>query len=166
LQLYKKNKIRSQREQLHLANTLNKRTKPLHRQEINCFDSTEQEKCKEESGEILTYTGSMKDKLPPVRHVIILGQLYRIELSKDISDDELGRCETTHQKIFINERQGACSMRDTVLHEVGHALFYLMNLKDDCTEEDFVSRFSTGLRSVMLENKVLSEWIFSSPYDE
>ena len=106
----------------------------------------------------------MKDKLPPVRHVIILGQLYRIELSQDISDDELGRCEATHQKLYINERQGACSMRDTVLHEIGHALFYLMNLKDDCTEEDFVSRFSTGLRSVMLENKALSEWIFSSPY--
>tara|TARA_R100001443_G_scaffold40958_4_gene54402 strand:+ start:3089 stop:3415 length:327 start_codon:yes stop_codon:yes gene_type:complete len=108
----------------------------------------------------------MKDKLPPVRHVIILGQLYRIELSQDISDEELGRCETTHQKLMINERQGACSMRDTVLHEIGHALFYLMNLKDDSCEEDFVSRFSTGLRAVMIENKALSEWIFTSPFEE
>ena len=135
-------------------------------QEKNSYGFIEQERWKEESGEIPTFTGSMKDKLPPFRHVIILGQLYRIELSQDISDEELGRCESTHQKLFINERQGACSMRDTVLHEIGHALFYLMNLKDDCTEEDFVSRFSTGLRSVMLENKALSEWIFTSPYDE
>lgn len=110
--------------------------------------------------------GAMKDKLPPIRHVIILGQLYRIEVTQDVSDEELGRCETTHQKLMINERQGACSIRDTVLHEISHALFYLMNLKDDCSEEDFVSRFSTGLRSVMIENKALSKWIFTSPYQD
>ena len=106
------------------------------------------------------------EKLPPVRHVIILGQLFRIEVTNDLSDEELGRCETTDQRLMINQRQGACSIRDTVLHEVSHALTYLMNLHDDATEEDFVSRFSTGIRSVFIENKVLREWIFTAPYEE
>ncbi len=110
--------------------------------------------------------GAMKDKLPPIRHVIILGQLFRIEITNDLSDEELGRCETTHQKLMINEKQGLCSMRDTVLHEISHALAYLLTLKEDSTEEEFVSRFSTGLRAVMIENKLLKEWIFTAPYDK
>ncbi len=108
----------------------------------------------------------MKEKLPPIRHVVILGQLFRIEITNDLSDEELGRCETTDQKLMINQRQGACSMRDTVLHEISHALAYLLTLKEDSTEEEFVSRFSTGLRAVMIQNKILREWIFTAPYEE
>jgi len=100
----------------------------------------------------------------PVEFVDILGHRFRIAHSRDLSDEELGRCETTHQVLVINERQGGDSMRDTCLHEVQHAIANLVGFSPSepaPNEEDYVSRMTTGLRCVMLQNPVFCQWVFS-----
>lgn len=100
----------------------------------------------------------------PVEFVDILGHRFRIAHSRDLSDEELGRCETTHQVLVINERQGGDSMRDTCLHEVQHAIANLVGFSPSepaPPEEDYISRMTTGLRCVMLQNPAFCQWVFS-----
>ncbi len=99
--------------------------------------------------------------MPPVRKVEICGFVFKIVLSPDISDEELGRCETTRQIIYLNQDQGNDSMRDCLLHEICHAIAYLTGLTDDSSEEAFVSRLTTGIRATMIANPILADWIFA-----
>ena len=99
--------------------------------------------------------------LPPVRTVEICGFVFKIVVSDDISEEELGRCETTRQVIYLNQHQGNDSMRDCLLHEVLHAVAYLTGLNDEDGEEAFVSRLSTGMRATMIANPILANWIFA-----
>lgn len=99
--------------------------------------------------------------MPPILNIEICGFIFRIVLSDDISDDELGRCEPTAQVIYLNQHQGNDSMRDCLLHEICHAVAYLTGLNDDSNEEAFVSRLSTGIRATMLANPMLADWIFA-----
>lgn len=89
-------------------------------------------------------------KIP--KHVEIIGHKFTVILSAEISDDELGRCDYNQQKIFISKHQASDTMRDTLLHEIIHAVHWLMGLADNSTEEEFTARTTTGLRSVMLQN--------------
>tara|TARA_R110002051_G_C8695173_1_gene493608 strand:+ start:275 stop:571 length:297 start_codon:yes stop_codon:yes gene_type:complete len=97
--------------------------------------------------------------MPP--EVRIIGHIYRLNLCKDLGDDELGRCETSRQVIHLNIRQGADSLRDTCLHEILHAVHYLTGCDDDDIEERFTSMGATGLRLVLMENPELTAWILS-----
>ena len=100
----------------------------------------------------------------PVEFVDILGHRFRIAHSCDLSDEELGRCETTHQVLVINERQGGDSIRDTLLHEVQHAIANLVGFTPSESappEEDYIARMTTGLRCVMLQNPAFCQWVFS-----
>ena len=100
----------------------------------------------------------------PVEFVDILGHRFRIVYSSDIGDEELGRCETTHQLLVINERQGSDSIRDTCLHEVQHAIANLVGFTPSepaPPEEDYIARMTTGLRCVMLQNPAFCQWVFS-----
>ncbi len=89
-------------------------------------------------------------KIP--KHVEIIGHKFTVILSAEISDDELGRCDYNQQKIFISKQQASDTMRDTLLHEIIHAVHWLMGLADNSTEEEFTARTATGFRSVMLQN--------------
>ena len=70
------------------------------------------------------------------KEIIILGFKFKLIFSDKLSDEELGRCDCTYQKIFINPNQGEDSIRDTLLHEIIHAISYLMGLTDDDPEEE------------------------------
>lgn len=97
--------------------------------------------------------------MPP--SVKILGHVYLINLSTDLGDEELGRCETSAQVIHLNRHQGADSLRDTCLHEILHAIHYLTGCDDDAGEERFTGIGATGLRLVLMENPALANWILS-----
>tara|TARA_R100000329_G_C7584441_1_gene207153 strand:- start:358 stop:663 length:306 start_codon:yes stop_codon:yes gene_type:complete len=89
-------------------------------------------------------------KIP--KHVEIIGHKYSVVISTEMSEDELGRCDYNNQKILISKYQASDTMRDTFLHEIIHAVHWLMGLGDNSTEEEFTARTTTGLRSVMLQN--------------
>lgn len=95
----------------------------------------------------------------PPKTVEILGQNFGIVLSSEMSEEELGRCDYSNQLIYISKSQASDSMRDTLLHEIIHAIHCLMGLGDNNTEEEFTARTTTGLRSVMLQNPEVVEYV-------
>ena len=104
--------------------------------------------------------------LPPVRHVDILAHRYTLKVESTrsgvMSDDELGRCHTTENVIFVRDDLPPDAMKDVVLHEIIHAIHFHMELVDESSEENFTSRTATGLRTVLVNNPLLCSWIFES----
>ena len=91
--------------------------------------------------------------------VEIFGQSFQVCLSSEMNDEELGRCDYTRQIIFLSKDQAGDSLRDTLLHEILHAVHWLMGLNDKSTEEEFTARTTTGLRCVMLQNPEVVEYV-------
>ena len=77
-----------------------------------------------------------------------------------MSTDELGRCDTVIQKITIRSDLLGDACRDTLLHEICHAIAFHMSIDDPAPEELWVSRIATGLRAVLCANQDLAAWIF------
>ena len=102
----------------------------------------------------------MKTSKIPVKCVNVLAHKYSLEASSHMSDEELGRCHTTEQRIFIRDGLPGDAMRDVTLHEIIHAVHFHMELTDGSSEESFTSRTATGLRTVLVNNPVLCKWIF------
>tara|TARA_R100000808_G_scaffold260_3_gene1571 strand:+ start:4849 stop:5160 length:312 start_codon:yes stop_codon:yes gene_type:complete len=96
----------------------------------------------------------------PTDNVQVLGYDFKIIVSSEVSEEELGRCDYVRQVIYLNDKQGPDSIRDALLHEIIHAITYLMGLKDEDSEEDFVTRISTGLKLTLSQNTSLIDWIF------
>ena len=97
-------------------------------------------------------------KIP--KAVEIIGHKYSVVISTEMSEDELGRCDYNNQKILISKHQARDTMRDTFLHEIIHAVHWIMGLGDNSTEEEFTARTTTGLRSVMLQNPEVVNYLF------
>ena len=70
----------------------------------------------------------------------------------------LGECSNTSQELLYSLKQGSDQLKDTVLHEILHAIDYAVqaNLK-----ERQVHIMATGILSVLRDNKKLAEWLLS-----
>ena len=97
---------------------------------------------------------------PPCREIDVFGHRYRISV-EEMSTDELGRCDTVIQKITIRSDLLPDASKDTALHEICHAIAFHLSIDDPAPEELWVSRVSTGLRTVLCANPDLATWIFS-----
>lgn len=97
----------------------------------------------------------------PVNRIDVLGHTYVITFISTMSEEEMGRCHTTTQNIFIRDDLPATLAKSVVLHEVLHAVHWLSDLDDASSEEAFTSRVATNLRVVMLANTSLRDWLFS-----
>tara|TARA_B100000965_G_C19578660_1_gene752485 strand:- start:1612 stop:1920 length:309 start_codon:yes stop_codon:yes gene_type:complete len=98
--------------------------------------------------------------IPPSRSVNILGHKYRVAV-EEMSTDELGRCDTVLQKISLRSDLLPDAAKDTLLHEILHAIAFHIGVDDPANEEAWVSKTATGLRTVLCDHSDLSEWIFS-----
>ena len=103
--------------------------------------------------------GSMNN-LPPCTSVDIFAHRYKI-IVDHLHSDELGRCDPTTQKIYLREDLLPDTAKDTLLHEIIHAICFHAELPDPAPEESLVSRIATGLRIVFCQNPDLATWIFS-----
>lgn len=95
----------------------------------------------------------------PSNEIDIFGHRYRIAV-EEMSTDELGRCDTVIQKITIRSDLLPDASKDTLLHEISHAIAFHLGIEDPAPEEVWVSKIATGLRTVLAGNE-LSDWIFS-----
>ena len=102
-----------------------------------------------------------KNNIPPADQVDVLGHTYAIGFIDNMSEDEMGRCHTTTQNIFIRDDLPVTLAKSVLLHEILHAVHWLSDLDDASTEEAFTSRVATNLRCVMLANPAIRDWIFS-----
>ncbi len=93
----------------------------------------------------------------PPTVVELLGQKFSIELvdgqNEDLSPSDadkrtVGRVRMSAQRILVADDLGPDQEPDTVLHEVLHCLFRLVNLQPDRAEEE---RVVMGLAPVLLD---------------
>ncbi|ATS93376.1 hypothetical protein HOS41_gp15 [Ralstonia phage DU_RP_I] len=88
-----------------------------------------------------------------------MGRKFRVSYKDDL-DGDLGYCEPTKCKIEIENGQHPVEEADTVLHEVLHAVFYLMDIGLSAEEEEHVVRkVVTGLTQVFQDNPRLLAYL-------
>ena len=94
----------------------------------------------------------------PLKSIRILGKDYEIVHDNECLSDQnlLGKTKCTQQKIIYTDDQGAASLRDTILHEVLHAVDW--TIKSDLKETQ-VAAIASGLYAVFKDNPEFVEWL-------
>lgn len=92
------------------------------------------------------------------KKVRILGREYSLKYTEDIT--ELGLCDTAECKITIQEGQHPVEMADTIVHEIMHGVFYLMDVGLNAEqEENVVRKLATGFTQVLMDNPHLLTYL-------
>lgn len=101
----------------------------------------------------------MKTNTAPFpKKVRILGREYKVKISDDL--DALGICSPWQCLIEVQEGQHPVEEADTVIHEIFHALCFLMNLGlTEKQEENVVRKLATGFTQVLLDNPHLLTYL-------
>lgn len=87
--------------------------------------------------------------------VRIMGRNYAIVWEDDpiLTTDNLGVCRNQQCIIAIREGQHPVEEADTLLHEIFHAIWYVMSISDGgAAEEQVVRRLASGMLQVILDN--------------
>ena len=77
--------------------------------------------------------------------------------SKEICDSH-GWVDFSRELIALNPEQSAEALHDTFLHEVIHAICYVMAIKMEEGDEQMTRRLATGLCMVWKDNKKAFDW--------
>ena len=86
--------------------------------------------------------------MKPPQYVTVIGKRFVVKEHEDLNG-ELGRCDCDKTTILFDAEQSLEALRDTVLHEVVHAVDHSMGTK---MTEAQVRRMATGLLAVLREN--------------
>lgn len=87
----------------------------------------------------------------------ILGKTYFIQpLPEHIHDGEFGACNYAFQLIEFNPKLADDELKDTIIHEMIHCLDHGMQTE---MSERQVHAISTGLYSLLKDNKEFFEWV-------
>lgn len=108
----------------------------------------------------------MKKPRPPKR-VKILGKWYSIKASLGFDEDIYGMCKTEKQIIQYFSGLHADQLRDTIWHEILHAIYHETGLsyqisdkeEESPTEEQLVRRSATVELQVLRENPSLVNFL-------
>lgn len=80
----------------------------------------------------------------------ILGKTYKVKfVDKVDEEDSLGLCKAAEQEILLRIDQPQDCLRDTLLHEIVHALDYQLHLG---LKERQVHCIAMGIVAVLLDN--------------
>jgi hypothetical protein len=88
---------------------------------------------------------------------------YAIRSERIEGDDTFGDCSPGACLIRIDPRQTASQRRDTLVHELLHALCSLTGLNEKVDEEDLVLRLSPALLDLLRRNPALVRYLTESP---
>ncbi|QBE66848.1 hypothetical protein [Pseudoduganella lutea] len=94
-------------------------------------------------------------KRPQLIH--ILGRDYSI--TYELDDGDYGSCDTMQCEIEVREGMPRVEEQDTVLHEVMHAVWALMDIGNRKVEEHVVRKMATGLLLVLQQNPDLTKYL-------
>lgn len=91
----------------------------------------------------------------PVSTLNVLGDRYRVRLCRMKA---YGECHYWDGEIRLRPNQSPDQARDTLLHEVIHAICNVDSLE---LTENQVRRVATGLRAVFTSNPKFAKWVSS-----
>lgn len=64
-----------------------------------------------------------------------------------------------HEKVIrVDTSNDAQQIRETLLHEIFHAIYYVWGLDDKDEEERIVSQYGTAFTAVMADNPDIRKW--------
>ena len=103
----------------------------------------------------------------PPRKIKILHQTWTIRVipEKFSTSSNLGYCDNSQQRIALVDGQHPQCMRDTLYHEIQHALNYMLQL-DKANDEDLATRSPAGWMTVFTSNPRLTRWFFGDIFTE
>jgi len=99
------------------------------------------------------------------KRVRINGEEFAIRYRRfKVSEKALGVCLYQHSRLEIATPQTAVNLRDTVLHEIMHAILAKQGHTGSCfdsdeTEERYISALATGVIGVLQDNPELAAWL-------
>lgn len=93
------------------------------------------------------------------KNVRVLGRNFKIVV-RDLGN-MYGLCDKAAAVISIDPEQDEFSFRDTLLHEIMHAILHQQGATHSYKlEESFVRPLATGIMTVMQDNPKLAEALF------
>lgn len=90
--------------------------------------------------------------------VTICGQPFALETA-ELGENEAGRTHVLHQRFLIADNQAPLQERDTVLHEIIHAVGQMTGHE---VKEGAAAAIGTGLLAVLRGNPELVAWLVES----
>lgn len=93
------------------------------------------------------------------KKVIIHPAIYTIDYPQTHIGSDHGETDTDNRVISVHYSQDDNIHRDTLLHEILHAILSeIYFFKDDDAEENFVRRFTPRLLALLQDNPELIKW--------
>jgi hypothetical protein len=91
-------------------------------------------------------------------YVRVLGRHY--EIKQEALEDKAGQCDLQAGIVSIVPNSSPFDLRDTVLHEIMHAILYQQGYCHPYElEESFVRPLSSGIMAVLQDNPKLAKWL-------
>ncbi len=85
------------------------------------------------------------------------------KVSRSLMDDKMGWIDPAALIIYYVEGMPLSQEADTIFHEILHAVYEAMALKDGETDEERIVRaFTTGILNVWKDNPQLFAWIYEA----
>ena len=88
----------------------------------------------------------------------VIGKDYKV--TQEHLQGSIGECDDFKQEINVDPKANEQLQRDTLLHEVIHAIDYAVKTK---LSEEQVSALATGLYAVFSDNPNFMEWLNERP---
>jgi hypothetical protein len=97
-------------------------------------------------------------KAPRPEALSILGRTFKVSYENNL--DSLGLCECEGKSaIAIREGQAPIEEADTIVHEMLHAIWYVMDIGLHKSEEHVVRKLATGLTLALKNNPQLLAYL-------
>ena len=93
-----------------------------------------------------------------IPNVRVLGRKFKIEVKE--LEGMYGRCHKAKAIIQIDPDQDEFSLKDTLLHEIMHAILHQQGFNHEYElEESFVRPLATGIMTVLQDNPKLAAFL-------
>lgn len=96
-----------------------------------------------------------KDSRPSSVH--LMGRDYSI--TYDLDNGNFGACDVMEGEIEVREGLSLMEEQDTVLHEIMHGVWAVMDIGNAKWEEHVIRKMATGLALVLKQNPNLAQYL-------
>lgn len=111
-----------------------------------------------------------KDKIPFNKIKVLYSTYDIVPLEERQANlrEIFGQFHAKEQVIEYDSTLKNAEKINTIMHEIGHAIFHTMGIKssNDSDEEVFVNSFTAGLITVFRDNPTLLQWICDNINEE
>lgn len=91
----------------------------------------------------------------------IISKRFTIEYTKggDLAEDHMGECRSYEQRILIEEGLKYDTQKETLFHEVLHAISDEMLEEESGLSETQVTQMSRGVLAVLMDNPLFARYL-------